>query len=65
MSRLDPSTGRQDAERGLVWYDAQALTLEGKGFADTDVYYCRLPARAATKVRQPVWNLAHQTLKSV
>lgn len=46
---------------GIDWYDVKEWGVEGKGWVDTERYYDRLPARAATKVRPEVWNLAHDS----
>jgi lysophospholipase L1-like esterase len=46
------------ADPGLAWAPATDLTLEGKGWNDTDSPYQRLPGRAKSIVRAPVWNLA-------
>jgi hypothetical protein len=46
------------ADPELTWVDAQTLTVEGKGFADTEAFYDRLPARAKAIVRPEVWGLS-------
>jgi hypothetical protein len=51
----DPSVERVDA---FSWYDICRLDVEGKGWTDTKSFYDRLPAKAETVVRQPVWNLS-------
>lgn len=43
---------------GLKWHDASSLTIEGKGWKDTESFYDRLPAKAKGLVRQPVWDLS-------
>lgn len=48
----------QDPKAAVLWYDAQRLTIEGKGWADTEKPYDRLPAKAKGVVRAPVWNLS-------
>jgi len=45
-------------EPELTWVDARELTIEGKGWADTETFYDRLPAKAKGVVRDPVWNLS-------
>ncbi|MFC1682826.1 SGNH/GDSL hydrolase family protein [Candidatus Zixiibacteriota bacterium] len=46
---------------GVVWHDATQLTLEGKGWADTESPYDRLPAKAKDMVRETVWNLSRHS----
>ncbi len=56
------TTANKTAPNNAVrWYDASHLTVEGRGFADTAVFYDRLPARAKTMVRPPVWGLSHDS----
>mgnify|MGYP006279058765 CR=1 FL=1 len=43
---------------GLAWYDARGLTVEGKGWEDTETFYDRLPARAKGEVPGAVWSLS-------
>jgi len=45
----------------LRWIDAKSLAIEGKGWADTKRYYDRLPRQAEGVVRQPVWDLSHDS----
>jgi lysophospholipase L1-like esterase len=45
----------------LLWSPATSLTLEGRGWTDTDSPYYRLPSRAKSIVRAPVWNLARNS----
>ncbi|MBI5091113.1 MAG: SGNH/GDSL hydrolase family protein [Candidatus Hydrogenedentes bacterium] len=54
--RLDPATAVADG--GLLWYDAQALDVEGRGWGDTEQPYDRLPARAKGTVREQLWQLS-------
>jgi hypothetical protein len=44
-----------DNERGLVWYDARALGVGGKGWEDTACFYDRLPARAEGMIPEGPW----------
>jgi len=44
-----------------LWYDIQLLGVEGKGWEDTVHFFDRLPKRAKGVVRDPVWNLAHNS----
>ncbi len=58
LERLDPASGRPDDKLDVIWYDARALPIEGKGWTDTEATYDRLPARAKQTVRSPVWGLS-------
>jgi hypothetical protein len=44
-------------KKNLLWYDANKLTVEGKGWKDTESFYDRLPVKAKGIVRPPVWEL--------
>ena len=55
---IDPAQGVPDPEGKLVWYDGTLLDMEGRGWADAESPYDRLPARAKEKVRKAVWNLS-------
>lgn len=46
------------AEPELKWTDAQTLTVEGKGWTDTEAFYDRLPAKAKGSVPDSVWGLS-------
>ena len=41
--------------------DIRQFGVEGRGWEDTENYYDRLPARAASLVRKPVWDLSHDS----
>jgi len=58
---IDPMSGTLDADGKIVWYNAELLGVEGKGWVDTESYYDRLPLRAKGLVREPVWNLSHDS----
>jgi GDSL-like Lipase/Acylhydrolase family/N-terminus of Esterase_SGNH_hydro-type len=45
----------------LLWRDARDLTVDGKGWTDTQSFYDRLPARAESLVRPAVWGLSHDS----
>ena len=61
IEKLDPNFAAKDATGAWHWYDAKALTLEGKGWAETERYYGRLPAYAQGKVPDPVWSLGRHS----
>ncbi|MEI6257756.1 MAG: sulfatase-like hydrolase/transferase [Planctomycetota bacterium] len=45
----------------LAWHDAREFTVEGRGFADTEGRWDRLPARAKGVVPPDVWKLSKNT----
>lgn len=61
MKTIDRTKGRADPDGKTVWYAGQLLTVEGKGWTDTGAFFERLPARAKTLVRPPVWDLSRNT----
>lgn len=61
IQELDPNFKKVDPDSGLSWYDARVLGVKGQGWSDTQRPYARLPAKAKTIVRAPVWQLAQHT----
>ncbi|MBI3946568.1 MAG: SGNH/GDSL hydrolase family protein [Armatimonadetes bacterium] len=57
-SQPGPATPAQPPVDGLAWHDVREWGVEGKGWADTECDYDRLPARAKGVVRDPVWMLS-------
>ena len=55
---LDPNMAVADPGGEWLWYDAQQLAIEGKGWTDTEAFYHRLPAKAKGVVRDAVWSLS-------
>jgi len=53
-----PASAQQTS---LRWHDAAELALEGRGWSDTKHRYDRLPAKAESLVRKPVWELAQHS----
>jgi len=49
------------ATNNLAWSDIRPLGVEGRGWTDTKEFYDRLPAKAEGVVRQPVWDLSHDS----
>lgn len=45
----------------MLWTDIRQFGVEGRGWNDTENFYDRLPARARKLVRQPVWDLSHNS----
>ncbi|MBI1370660.1 MAG: hypothetical protein GC162_18640 [Planctomycetes bacterium] len=60
-TRLVCGADEAPKDDGLVWHDVSTWGVEGKGFADTERYYDRLPGRAKGKVRDVVWNLSRHS----
>ena len=50
-----------NTEENTTWYDGKTLTIEGKGWENTNAYYERLPGKAEGKVTKDVWWLSHHT----
>ncbi len=45
----------------LKWHDVRNWGVEGRGWSDTQRYFDRLPGKAQTSVREPVWNLSRHS----
>jgi len=56
-----PTPPAKDPDGGLKWHDIRDWGVEGKGWADTERFFDRLPARAKAKVRPPVWGLSRNS----
>lgn len=56
-SAIDPASASRDYHSTLLAYDAKNLRVEGKGWADTETFYERLPARAKSQVSPAVRDL--------
>jgi lysophospholipase L1-like esterase len=50
-----------DNDAHTRWHDIRDWGIEGKGWADTERFFDRLPARAKEKVRPPVWDLSRHS----
>ncbi len=59
--KLDPARATTQPSSDLLWYDAKELTIEGKGWTDTEGFYNRLPAKAKDVVPDAVWSLSKHT----
>lgn len=55
------AVGAQMKEDHIVWHDAAGLTVEGRGWSNTETFFCRLPTSAKPKVTEAVWALASNT----
>ena len=58
IGKLDPAMATPGPDGNWLWYDAQNIGVEGKGWTDTEHYYHRLPAKAKGVVRDAVWQLS-------
>lgn len=58
IETLDPNFAVADPSGEWLWYDAQHLAVEGKGWTETEAFYHRLPAKAKGVVRDAVWSLS-------
>jgi lysophospholipase L1-like esterase len=58
IERLDPALAAKEAGGEWEWHAARQLTVEGRGWDDTERFFDRLPGRARATVRDAVWRLA-------
>ncbi len=58
---LDPQQAVCESGTNLLWYDAKALRIEGKGWEDTETFFERLPYRAKEHVSKEVKTLCTHT----
>lgn len=56
-----PATRPAELPADLAWHDLREWGVEGRGFADVERYFDRLPARAKGVVRAAVWGLSHDS----
>ena len=47
-----------DLSQGLMWRDVSEWGVDGKGWAETEGHYDRLPAHARGRVSEAVWDLS-------
>ncbi len=59
LSTIKLREGNLDADGKTVWYDAQHLGIEGKGWEDTESTYDRLPGKARGVVPDIVWHFSN------
>ena len=48
-------------EKELIFHNVEDWGVEGRGWADVERHYDRLPARAKGVVREPVWDLSRHS----
>lgn len=58
---VDSSKATVDEKTKIAWYDAKLLTIEGQGWDEVQSPYDRLPAKAESAVRPPVWTLSRHS----
>lgn len=51
-----PDSVPSGAKNDPVWHDARGLSIEGRGWIDTEEFFDRLPTKAKGKVTQAVWD---------
>lgn len=61
LSILVWSLTAQETGVSVRWKNVRELKVEGQGWADTQYPFDRLPARAESIVRKPVWDLSHHS----
>jgi len=61
IEKLDSNFAAKDTSGEWLWYNAENMVVEGKGWTDTERFYDRLPARAAGTVPKPVWSLSRHS----
>ena len=61
IEKLDPNFAAKDASGEWLWYNAENMTVEGKGWTDTERFFDRLPARAQETGPKPVWSLSRHS----
>ena len=61
IDRIDPNFASKTADERFVWYDAETVGIEGRGWDDTPDAFCRLPGRCHGVVRDPVWTLSQNS----
>lgn len=59
--KLSPALAKGDKEKSMLWFDILHLDVEGKGWKDTKAPFDRLPAKAESVVRAPVWGLSRHS----
>jgi hypothetical protein len=60
-SAIDKDKAARLPDSDFLWYDIRDLSIEGKGWQDTEEFFDRLPSHAKGVVRNPVWELSQQS----
>src|ERR1019366_7858009 len=61
FAAAQPAPGPAGTNDTPPWHDIRQFGVEGRGWNDTRDFYDRLPARAETMVRKPVWELSRNS----
>ena len=61
IEEIDANMKGEKAGSAIRWIDCEMLTIEGKGFLDTESFYDRLPARAKETADAKVWTLSQHS----
>ncbi|HVM50863.1 MAG TPA: SGNH/GDSL hydrolase family protein [Candidatus Acidoferrum sp.] len=61
LAALIPPGSRSTSGPPLRWTDAHDLSVEGRGWENTQAFYDRLPAKAEGQVPAKVWDLSHKS----
>jgi lysophospholipase L1-like esterase len=61
IEKLDLNFAQARVEGDVQWHDIREWDIEGRGWNDTESPFDRLPARARSVVREPVWNLSRHS----
>jgi lysophospholipase L1-like esterase len=58
---IDPEKAKPSADGKMLWYDCKDIGVEGKGWAETNSFYDRLPGKAEKAVPEKDWRLSHHS----
>jgi GDSL-like lipase/acylhydrolase family protein/SGNH-like hydrolase/esterase family protein len=61
FAAAQPASGLSSTNNSQTWFDIRQFGVEGRGWNNTKAFYDRLPAKAEGLVRQPVWELSHNS----
>jgi hypothetical protein len=61
IEKLDKNFSPVEVANDQKWYNIRDLEIEGQGWDDTENPFGRLPARAKSVVRPPVWDLSRHS----
>ncbi|MGD1088620.1 MAG: SGNH/GDSL hydrolase family protein [Verrucomicrobiota bacterium] len=61
FAAAQPAPGLSNTNNSPSWFDIRQFGVEGRGWNHTKAFYDRLPAKAEGLVRQPVWELSHNS----
>lgn len=63
FSFITESFAKTEARNDTLWHDVKKMNIEGRGWQNSEMesVYNRLPAKAKSVVRTPVWNLSRNS----